>query len=136
MRLILPAILLALAGGVGAEPDGITSTHDSSGYTITHRLTNPATPAGTVITVQATATWYDEAGVQLGESVSEPFSVTVAAETRRRDTVVFIPAAFEVVVGSGSGDGTMVFEDGKLTISQPAPNDGAQHVFTWRMRLR
>lgn len=133
MRLILPAILLALAGGVGAEPDGITSPFEPGvGFTVTHRLTHPGTVAGTVIQAQATAT-YSSADGRQGTAVSNVCEVTVGEDVFRQETPVFIPTGFSVRVNQDSGSGVLRFEGKRLTVIQEVPNDGQQHVFTWRM---
>ena len=132
MRLILPAILL-LAGCAFAEPDGITSPFEpGKGFTVTHRLTHPGTVAGTVIRAQATAT-YSSADGRQGTAVSNICEVTVGADVFRQETPVFIPTGFRVVIDQDAGQGVLRFDRKRLTIIQEVPNDGLQHVFTWRM---
>ena len=132
MRLILPALLL-LASCACAEPDGITSPFEPGvGFTVTHRLTHPGTVAGTVIRAQATAT-YSSADGRQGTAVSNVCEVTVAEGIYRQETPVFIPTGFSVTINQDSGSGILRFEGKRLTIIQEVPNDGAQHVFTWRM---
>jgi hypothetical protein len=133
VRLILPAILLALTGCAFAEPDGITSPFEPGvGFTVTHRLTHPGTVAGTVIRAQATATYSSTDGRQ-GTAVSNVCEVTVGEGIYRQDTPVFIPTGFSMRVNQDSGSGILRFEGKRLTVIQEVPNDGAQHVFTWRM---
>ncbi len=132
MRLILPAILL-LAGCAFAEPDGITSPFEPGvGFTVTHRLTHPGTVAGTVIRAQATAR-YSSADGRQGTAVSNVCEVTVGEDVFRQETPVFIPTGFRVVIDQDAGQGVLRFDRKRLTIIQEVPNDGAQHVFTWRM---
>lgn len=132
MRLILPAILL-LAGCACAEPDGITSPFEPGvGFTVTHRLTHPGTVAGTVIRAQATAT-YSSADGRQGTAISNVCEVTVGEGIYRQETPVFIPTGFRVVIDQDAGQGVLRFDRKRLTIIQEVPNDGAQHVFVWRM---
>jgi len=135
-HLILPAILL-LAGCACAEPDGTAWDYlPGQGYQITHRVTHPGTTAGTAITIVATARWYNSEGVQMGEAVSDPCTIIVASETRIREWTYNLPSALQAVLDSGSGDGTLVVSGGELRARVEVPNDGAQHVFSWRMELR
>ena len=132
MRLILPALLL-LASCACAEPDGITSPFEpGKGFTVTHRLTHPGTVAGTVIRAHATAT-YSSADGRQGTAVSNVCEVTVGEGIYRQETPVFIPTGFSVTINQDSGSGVLRFEGKRLTVIQEVPNDGEQHVFTWRM---
>ena len=55
----------------GAAPDGMSYTYTpQEGYRIIHRATHPGTLAGTQITLQATATYTNEAGTLMGEAQS------------------------------------------------------------------
>jgi len=102
------------------------------GFTVTHRLTHPGTVAGTVIRAQATAT-YSSADGRQGTAVSNVCEVTVAEGIYRQETPVFIPTGFRVVIDQDAGQGILRFDRKRLTVIQEVPNDGAQHVFTWRM---
>lgn len=130
------AILAVIALATTSAPDGASwRLVPGQGYEITLRATNPATVAGTEFVLQATATYYDETGRQVGEAASEPLTITVGQTVWKREWVYTLPRAFSVVMDSGAGEGGLELRGERVAAWVNCPNDGQQHEFRFRMIL-
>ena len=120
----------------GAEPDGMSYTYSpQEGYRIIHRATHPGTLAGTQITLQATATYTNEAGTLMGEAQSEQLVITVGSSTWKRNWTITLPPGTSAAIDSGSGNGGMSINGNQLTVWVNVTNNGQQEQFSWRLLM-
>lgn len=129
-------VLLLLAFTQAAwGTDGVVTKWIPGGWDVTSTLTDPGTPEGTKITLDASATYFRD-DVQL-EVKAEPVILTVGKSTVRKEWVTSIPLAsqfkIEIPANTGSG-GCEIMVDGKLRWWVTATNNSQPSVFTYRIR--
>ena len=136
MRVILPAILLALSVPAFGEADGVTWTYTEYGYTITHRATSPLPVYGQTLVLQGETRWVDRWWQTAGVITEEALAFTIQPEVRAKEWQYVIPEQMNVIIDSGAGDGGIEMASGRLRVWVNTPNDGVQHMFRWRMVLK
>lgn len=131
---ILVSIIIALAAvtAIIAAPN---ATWDSDGWVIRQTYKNPNPTAGTAVaTIPGTIT-YLLADNPLPQTASANIDLLAGASTITQvwTSTNAIKAGYAIV--DINGDGSAIFDaSGKLVISVRAPNDGADHTVTFKLK--
>ena len=129
---------LAFAQAGSSAPPGTTTTMWAKrGWTVTSRLKDPGTTAGTQIPISATIT-YTRDGEVITQT-SDSINLVVGESTVKQEWVSTkpLPSNITVQLDSASGPGGVeLTSDGLLHYWVTAQNNGTESVFTFSLLLK
>jgi hypothetical protein len=134
LRKMLLVFILVWLSSVCWAVDTVTTTWVPGGWNIVSTITDPATVAGTKLTVLATAT-YTRDGV-VTTSAPESIIVTVGASTLRKDwtTTTALQTYYKLTPSTTATGGCELLTDGKLHWWVIATNNGIAVSFTFMLK--